>query len=300
MQKPLLFIIFMVVTLLSNSVEASGMPAVNLNLIPTAETLGKGGYSLSLGMFAYDVTRHESMDVDIGGFFKEKHDVRIESDIWLLPSRITYGISDRFDFTFGGTYSVGGTDKIIIDYYETGDDNKKRVYAQTVLEGLMGFKYRIQEAAGGLPTLTVGGEALMGYTVDNELVDKTLDNSFPFVAMQMYLSASYDFEVVTVHGNLGMFLSSESIQASEKFELPIQAGVEIPFNGFAAVIDIARFGSFSGVGMRNIVSGGVRYDISPRATLNASASTVPGFLVRLTVGGGESEIAAPSSVPTLF
>jgi hypothetical protein len=84
------------------------MPAVNLNLIPTAETLGKGGYSLSVGMFPYDIKKKaiEPMHIDIGGFFKEKHDVNLQSDIWLIPSRITYGISERLDFTFGGTYSA--------------------------------------------------------------------------------------------------------------------------------------------------------------------------------------------------
>jgi hypothetical protein len=303
MQKPFSFMVFMAVAICclihADSADARGMPAVNLNLIPTAETLGDGGYSFSAGMFAYDVIRSESMNVDVGGFFEETHDVRIESDIWLVPSRITYGISDRFDLTFGGTYSAGDTDKVIVDYYETDDDDKKRVYSQTVLEGLMGFKYRIQEPSGNLPALAVAGEAQMGYTVDNELVDETLNDSFPFVAMQIQMSASYDFEFLAVHGGLGMYLSSESIQASERFDLPIQAGLEIPFDGFAAVVDLTLFGAFSGVGMENIVSGGLRYDISPRAMLNASVSTTPGFLVRLTIGGGKPA-AAPPSAPTLF
>ena len=97
-----------------------------------------------------------------------------------------------------------------------------------------------------------------------------------------------------------MFLSSKSIQSAERFDLPIQAGVEIPFDGFAAIVDIALFKAFSGIGMENIVSAGLRYDISSRATLNASAASVGGFLVRLTVGGGKPEIAAPPSAPTLF
>ena len=128
MQKRLLFMtIISAITcclLCMDNAAARGMPAVNLNLIPTAETLGENGYSLSLGMFGYDVIRAESMDVNIGGFFKEKHDVRIDSDVWLVPSRITYGVSNRLDLIFGGTYSAGDTDKVIIDYYETGDDNK--------------------------------------------------------------------------------------------------------------------------------------------------------------------------------
>jgi hypothetical protein len=140
----------------------------------------------------------------------------------------------------------------------------------------------------------------MGYTVDDGFADETLEDSFPFVAMQMYMSASYDFEIATVHGGLGMFLSSKSIQSAQRFDLPIQAGVEIPFDGFAAVVDIALFKAFSGVGLENIVSAGLRYDISSRAMLNATVASVGGFSVRLTVGGGKPVTTTPPSAPTLF
>ena len=307
MQKRLLLVMFVAITILylihTGSAEARGMSAVNLNLIPTAETLGKGGYSLSVGMLPYDLKKdkREPMYIDIGGFFKEKHDVGLQSDIWLIPSRITYGISDRLDFTFGGTYTSGDTEKSINDYYETGDDSKKRVYPQVVLDGLLGMKYKIQPASMRLPALAVGGEAQMGYTVDDELVDDTLEDSFPFVAMQIYMSASYDFEIASVHGGLGMFLSSKSIQSDKRFDLPIQAGIEIPFDGFAAIVDIALFKAFSGIGLENIVSAGLRYDISPTATLNASVASVGGFLVRLTVGGKKPATAIPPpSAPALF
>jgi hypothetical protein len=164
----------------------------------------------------------------------------------------------------------------------------------------MGAKYSVQPASLRLPALAVGGEVQMGYTVDDEFTDDTLEDSFPFVAMQIYMSASYDFEVATTHGALGMFLSSKSIQSAERFDLPIQAGVEIPFDGFAAVLDIALFRAFSSIGMENIVSAGLRYDISSRATLNASVASIGGFLVRLTVGGKKSVVTAPPSAPTLF
>jgi hypothetical protein len=308
-QKRLLFVMFMVAVLCclihTDSARARGMSPVNLNLIPTAETLGKGGYSLSVGMFPSpdDVKSkktREPMDINIGGFFKEQHDVKLQSDIWLIPSRVTYGISERLDFTFGGTYSAGDAEKIISDYYETGDDSKRRVYPQVVLDGLMGAKYSIQPASATLPALAVGGEFQMGYTVDDGFIDDTLEDSFPFVAMQIYMSAGYDFEIASVHGGLGMFLSSESIQSAERFDLPIQAGVEIPFDGFAAVLDIALFEAFSGIGLENIVSAGLRYDISSRATLNASVASVGGFLVRLTVGGKRPVVTAPPSAPALF
>ncbi len=305
MHKRLLCVMFIMIIICcfayTGSAEARGMPAVNLNLIPTADTLGKGGYSLSVGMFPYDKdkTTINPIDIDVGGFFKEKHDVKLESDIWLIPTRITYGISERLDFTFGGTYSAGDTEKSITDYYETGGD-RERVYAQVVLDGILGMKYSIQQASPRLPAMAFGGEIQMGYTVDDQLVDDTLEDSFPFVAMQVYLSASYDFEMANVHGGLGMFLSSESIQSDKRFDLPVQVGAEVPFDGFAAVVDITLFKAFSGIGLENIVSGGLRYDISSRATLNASIASVGGFLMRLTVGGSKPTIAAPPSAPTLF
>jgi len=285
----------------TDSTEARGMPAVDLNLVPTAHTLGKGGYSLSVGMLPYSENKDafESMDVDIGGFFKERHDVSLMSDIWLIPTRITFGLSERFDFTFGGTYSVGDTEKSIADFFETRDD-KVRVYDQTVVGGVLGGKYVIQQASESLPAVAFGGEIQLGFTVDDGFVDDTPADSFPFVGMQLYLSASYDFEMISVHGSLGMFLSSESVESNDRFDVPIQVGAEIPFNGFAAVVDVALFRAFSGVGLDNIIAGGLRYDISSSASLNASIISVGGFMMRLTVGGRKAAITAPTSVPTLF
>jgi len=307
MRKRLLFIMLIAVFIpcFANvyRAEARGAPPVNLNLIPTAETLGKGGYSLSVGMFPYDLTKAstEPKLINIGGFFKEPHDVKFETDIWLVPSRITFGISDNFDLTFGGTYSAGDTEKTINDYYETGDESKKRVYSQVVLEGILGMKYHIQQSSLKMPALAVGGEFQMGYTTDDEFVDDTLEDSFPFVAMQIYMSGSYDFEAASLHGGLGMYLSSKSIQSDRRFDVPIQVGAEVPFDGFAAVVDIALFNAFSGIGLENIVSAGLRYNISSRVTLNASVASAGGFLVRLTVGGQKAQVSAPpSSAPTLF
>lgn len=285
----------------TDSAEAGGMSPVDLNLTPTAHTLGKGGYSLSVGMLPYDedTNTFEPVEVDIGGFFKERHNVSLISDIWLTPTRITFGLSERFDFTFGGTYSIGDTEKSIPDFFETRDD-KKRVYDQTVVSGVLGGKYVVQEASERLPAVAFGGEVQLGFTVDDKFVDDTPADSFPFVGMQLFLSASYDFEIISVHGSLGMFVSSESVKSNDRFDVPIQVGAEIPFNGFAAVLDVALFRAFSGVGLENIVAGGLRYDISPRATLNASVVSVGGFMLRLTVGGQKAAVTAPASAPTLF
>ena len=123
MQKrfPFIFIIAILLIFMQvNDIEARGMFPVNMNLIPTAETLGKGGYSFTSGMYPYSVKKAtiQPMNIDIGGFFKEIHNVKVKSDIWLIPTRIAYGISDRLDFTFGGTYSAGDTEKTITDYYK--------------------------------------------------------------------------------------------------------------------------------------------------------------------------------------
>jgi hypothetical protein len=284
--------------------QARGMDPVNLNLIPTAETLGKGGYSFTTGMYPYSIDKKttQPMSIDIGGFFKETHEVKLKSDIWLIPVRITYGISDQLDFTFGGTYSMGDTEKSITDYYEIGDKTKERVYSQIVMGGMMGMKYNIQKPSVNMPALAFGGELHAGYTVDDELADETLEDSFPFVAMQVYMSGSYDFNIVNVHGGLGMFVSSKSIQTNRRFEVPFQLGAEIPFDGFAAVVDFTAFNAFSGVGLKSIISGGLRYDISSRTTLNASFASVGGFTLSLTVGGEKAETPAPPtrSAPSLF
>ncbi len=285
----------------ASGAEASGISAVELNLIPTAETVGKGGYSLSVGTFSYDLKKRtsEAMEIDAGRFLKEKHDVELQSDIWLTPVRITYGISERFDLTFGAIYSAGDTDKSVSDYYETGDASMRRTYPQLVLAGVLGMRYIVQEAIAGLPALAVGGEVEAGYTVDDELVDETPRDSFPFVATQVYISASYDFEIASVHGGAGVFLSSKSIESDDKFDLPLQAGLEIPFDGFTAIVDVALFRAFSGIALENIVSAGLRYNISPRSTINVGVTSARGFLASLTVGGRKPIIAAPPA-PVIF
>jgi hypothetical protein len=307
MQKQFPFIFIIAILLINfmqvNDIEAQGMFPVNMNLIPTAETLGKGGYSFTSGMYPYSVEKDtvQPMNIDIGGFFKETHNVKVKSDIWLIPTRIAYGISDRLDFTFGGTYSSGDTEKTITDYYEIGDKTKQRIYSQTVLDGSLGMKYNIQRAAVNKPALAFGGELQMGYTVDDEFVDETLENSFPFFATLVYMSGSYDLNMVSVHGGVGMFVSSKSVQTNKRFDVPIQLGVEIPFGGFAAVVDITTFRPYSGIGLKSIVSGGFRYNISSNAMLNASFASVGGFTVSLTVGGQKREASAPPpSAPSLF
>jgi len=303
MRKQMFIVSVLFLFSLTQILEANGSSPVNLNLIPCAETLGKGGYSFSTGMYPYSKKEspEDLKNVDIGGFFKELHKVELNSDIWFIPVRITYGITDRLDFTFGGTYATGDTEKVILDYYEIGDQSKKRVYSQMVLDGVMGMKYKIQDVTGNIPALSFGGELQIGYTVDDGLIDETVEDGFPFVASLIYMSGSYDANVISVHGGLGMFVSSKSIQTNQRFDIPIQVGIEVPFGGFAAVIDYNGYKPLSGVGLKNILSGGIRYDISQNSALNASIASVGGFTISLTIGTKSSSASKPiQSAPSLF
>ncbi len=117
----------------------------------------------------------------------------------------------------------------------------------------------------------------------------------------LYLTSSYDFEIINVHGGLGMYLSSKSIQSNKKFDVPVQIGVEVPFNGFSAVIDLTLFKPFSGIGFETLVSGGIRYNFSPTASFNAGVASAGGFIISLTFGGKKPVVTVPSpSAPSLF
>lgn len=294
MQKRLLLMIFalasVVLLIFADNSEVLGASPANLNLIPTAESLGKGGYSFSLGAFHYELTKraNDPMRLEVGDYLKERHEIELQTDIWIIPTRITYGISERLDFTFGGTYSAGDADKIVSDYYEMGDDGIHRTYSQLVTDGILGMKYVFREGVSGLPDLAFGGEVQVGYTVDEELSDETPGDSLRFIATQIYMSVSQDFRLVSLHGGAGVFISSRTVESDDEVEFPIQAGLEAPFESFAIVLDVTLFNAFSGIGEENIVSGGFRYNISPRTRLNASYASTGGFLVRLTVNGRRS------------
>ncbi len=169
--KPLKFIYAIVSIVLSicifstSDAFSQSSIATHLGIMPTAETLGKGGYSTSIGMFKYkevepnDPKRNPIIqEVVIGNFFSEKHKVEYHADAELLPVRLTFGMSEYVDFYLGGTYSIGESYKSIADYYETGDE-RERVYSQFLFDGMAGLKYHIQPHFGdGLPAFSIGGE----------------------------------------------------------------------------------------------------------------------------------------------
>lgn len=149
--------------------------ATHLGIMPTAETLGKGGYSTSIGMFKYkaDVPGSQSdavvQNIVIGDFFREKHRVEYHADAELLPVRLAFGVSEYVDFYLGGAYGIGDSYKAIADYYETGDEEKERTYSQFLFDGIVGLKYNLKPDVGdGLPAFSIGGEIQTGYTSDDK------------------------------------------------------------------------------------------------------------------------------------
>ena len=299
-------LIFVPVVLSQNS------KTMSLGMMPTAETLGRGGYSTSIGMFRYEAkasTDEKSMEV--GDFFQEEHRVDFEADTYLVPVKLTLGVSDYLDVTFGGTYSVGDSKKIVHDYYETDDTDKdKRVYPQFLFDGTIGLKYNIKPDIGdGLPSISVGGEIQTGYTADDKtnssgiFVDDTPANSFPFFGMGMYAVASQDFHrpvLFTAHGSVGAFLSSKRPKITDSFKVVVQAGGELPVSEELYII--ADFTTpvkvLSGVDVKSLLSVGIRFNITENVAFNIGLASTPGFQFNLFIGGGKAQPVAPQTPET--
>ena len=214
------FSVFLTGTITSAFGQAS--PAPQLNVMQTAETLGKGGYTTNLGMFQFDKETRvpkNGQRVVIGNF-EELHLAELEIETFLVPIRFTYGIGERLDLTVGGTFSTGGVRKIIPDFYKLGDPMKenlsldptrdRRAYEQALFDGVVGLKYNIKPDVGdGLPSVSVGGEMQIGFTADNKLnsdnefIDHTPDNSFPFVGISTYMVGTQRFDLFKVHAGVG-------------------------------------------------------------------------------------------------
>ena len=297
----------------SNALSQSNS-ATHLGIMPTAETLGKGGYSTSIAMFKYkaDVPGSQSaaivQNVVIGNFFLEKHEVEYHANAELLPIILEFGVSEYVDFYLGGTYSIGDSYKTIADYYETGSENK-REYSQFLFDGIVGLKYNLKPDVGdGLPAFSIGGEIQTGYTSDDKetsdgtLVDDTPANSFPFVSIGTYFVASQNLQMAKLHGAVGMFLSSKSPRITDSFKPSIQVGGELMLaENLALIGDFTTAWIYSGVDFKNLLSVGFRYDISDRAAFSvsfASASSNPGFQFNLFVSGEKARPLAPEKPKT--
>ncbi|MCZ6679841.1 MAG: hypothetical protein O7E52_21625, partial [Candidatus Poribacteria bacterium] len=167
-RRDIFFILSALLSITTTSVSGQGPPSTQLGVMQTAETLGKGGYTTSFGMFQFDKKRldkepRQPQNVVIGNF-EELHNVEFEIETFLLPLRLTYGVSERLDLTVGATFSTGGIRKIIPDFYGVGDANRdRRVYDQSVFDVVGGLKYNIKpDVNDGMPNVSFGGNLQIG------------------------------------------------------------------------------------------------------------------------------------------
>lgn len=290
--------------------------APQLGVMQTAETLGKGGYTTNLGLFQFEKERRmpENRQRVVVGNFEEFHLVELEIETFLVPIRFTYGLSDHLDLTLGGTFATGGVRKIIPDFYRIHDEDKdtlpldpaenRRVYNQALFDTLIGLKYNIKpEVYDGLPSLSVGGDIQIGYTADNrlntdnEFLDRTPHDSFPFVGIDTYLVATQKFnEYLNAHSALGAYLSSKSLKTTDSFTLIWQLGGELAFSEDLWLAgDFSRALPLSGVTITNLLSLGFRYQLSTSSAFYVGFVSEPGFQFYLTVGGKKQAVIAPET-----
>ncbi len=315
-QQRILLILSVFLAIAGTSLFAQGPPVTQLGVMQTADTLGKGGYTTSVGMFQVDrkkldTTPKQPQRVVIGNF-EGLHNVELEVNTFLIPARLTYGIGERLDLLLGATFSTGGTRKIVPDFYRIGDTydaeesidatQDRRVYEQSIFDLVVGLKHNIKpDRQDGLPGISIGGDVQVGFTADDQLntdkefVDASPADSFPFMGINTYLVGAQRFgQFMRVHAGVGSYLSSKSIKSSDSFQLIWQLGAEFAFsNNFWLVTDFSRRRTFSGVAINDLISIGFRYKLSDTAAFNIGYVTEPGFQFYLTVGGGKEGNVVP-------
>lgn len=284
------------------------LPAIShLSTIQTAEPMGKGGYSTSFGILQYskvDLLPDFSQKVDIGGF-EESHRVTLEVETFLVPVRFTYGLSDELDLLLGGTFSTGnGVRKIVHDFYNTAteaadDPNvNRRVYDQPLFDGVIGLKYNIKpDRNDNLPSISVGGDAQFGFTADdrlnsdNEFLDHSPADGFPFLGINTYLVGTQRFgSLFKVHAGVGVFLTSKALKTTDFFTLNWQVGGEIAVSdNMWLVADFSRELPYAGIHVSNLIGVAFRYEISNTLAFQLGFNSQPGFLFNLTFGGEKAQ-----------
>ena len=279
--------------------QLPGVP--HLSTIQTAEPMGKGGSSTTFGLFQYskvDLLPDQSQKVDIGGF-EESHRVTLEIETFLIPIRFTYGLSEELDLVLGGTLSTGGVRKVVHDFYNTGDPlTDRRVYDQSLFDGLIGLKYNIKpDRNDNLPSLSVGGDAQFGFTADdrlnsdNEFLDHSPADGFPFLGINTYLVGTQRFgSLFKVHAGVGVFLSSKALKTTDFFTLNWQVGGEVAVSdNMWLVADFSRELPYAGVTVTNLIGLAFRYEISNTLAFQVGYNSQPGFQFNLTFGGEEAQ-----------
>ena len=292
---------------------AQSPPATQLGVMETADTLGKGGYTTSFGMYQVDrkqldITPEQPQRVVIGNF-EGLHNVEFDVNTFLIPARLTYGIGERLDLLLGATFSTGGARKIVPDFYRIGDGydadrpldatEDRRVYEQSIFDAVVGLKHNIKpDLQDGLPSISIGGDVQIGFTADDQLnadkefIDVSPADSFPFMGVNTYLVGTQRFgQFMRIHAAIGSYLSSKSLKTTDSFQLIWQLGTEFAFSdSFWLVGDFSRRRNLSGITISDLISIGFRYQLTETASFNIGYVTEPGFQFYLTVGSGKGNV----------
>ena len=283
------------------------LPAISqLNSIQTAEPIGKGGSSTTFGLLQYakvDLLPDHNQKVDIGGF-EELHRVTLEIETFFIPVRFAYGLSDELDLLLGGTFSTGGVRKSVLDFYNTESENEgspsgnRRVYDLPLFDGLIGLKYNIKpDQNDNFPSISIGGDVQFGFTADdrlnsdNEFLDHSPADGFPFMGVNTYLVGTQRFgSLLKVHAGVGVFLTSKSLKTTDRFTFTWQAGAEVAVSdNMWLVADFARELPYAGVHLTNLLGFTLRYEVSNTLAFQLGFNSHPGFQFNLTFGGEQAQ-----------
>lgn len=298
------------------SLFAQNPPVTQLGVMQTADTLGKGGYTTSLGMYQLvrkrlNAAPKQPQPVIIGNF-EGLHNVELDISTFLIPARLTYGIGERLDLVLGATFSTGGAHKVVPDFYRIGDTydteqaldptRDRRVYDQPIFDLVVGLKHNIKpDVQDGLPGISIGGDVQIGFTADDQLnsnkefLDPSPADGFPFMGVNTYLVGTQRIgQLMRVHAGIGSYLSSKALDAADSFLLIWQLGAEVVLSdNFWLMGEFSRRRVLSGIAINDLIGIGFRYKLTDTAALNIGYITEPGFQFYLTVGGGREGTAAP-------
>ena len=279
-------------------ISAQTVPVSQLTTMQTAEPLGKGGSTTSIGFYQHTVDRvrpENIQNVVIGGFEKS-HYVSLEVEAYLLPVQFTYGLSDRLDLNLGATVAIGDVHKIVHNFYDTVDLEfaSDRFYDQPVYDGMIGLKYNLKpERNDGFPSISIGGNFFSGFTADDRLNsdDEFLDHSpidgYPYAAMNAYCVGTQKFrKFFKFHAGAGVYLSSKSLRTTDTFPLTWQLGGEIAIaDNMWFVADYTNVIHQVGIHISNIVGLAFRFQPSSSLAVQIGLNNQPGFHFNLTLGG---------------
>ena len=314
----ILLVLLVCLAISGTPLYAEGPPVTHLGVMETADTLGKGGYTTSFGMFQIDrkqldTAAKQPQRVVIGNF-EGLHNIEFDVNTFLIPVRLTYGIGDRLDLLLGATFSTGGAHKVVPDFYRIGETydaersldttRNRRVYEQSIFDFVVGLKHNIKpDLQDGLPSISIGGDLQVGFTADDQLnsdkefVDASPRDGFPFAGVNTYLVGTQRLgEFVRLHAGIGSYLSSKSLKSTDSFQLLWQLGAEFAFSdNFWLVGDFSRRRAFSGITIDDLISIGFRYKLSDTAAFNIGYVTEPGFQFYLTVGDVRGDMVTPEA-----